>query len=141
VVQSLSSHYLAFYTVILLGLFVVYYFLVERRFSLAFLGKLALVMAVALVLMLPIILPYAQVQGGQQFSRDLFQVERYSNTLASFLAVYQYVGNPIYHKLLAPFADPGPWPWERSSFPGVVVLLLGLLGIVGTLEGWKVGRL
>ena len=33
--QSLSSHYLAFYSAILLGLFVVFYFLVERsRFSL-----------------------------------------------------------------------------------------------------------
>src|SRR5207237_5682167 len=59
--QALSSHYLAFYTVILLGLFVLYYFLVERRFSLAFLGKLAVVMAAALALMLPIVIPYVQL--------------------------------------------------------------------------------
>ncbi len=129
-VQGLSSHYLAFYTVIMLGLFVVYYSIAERRFSLAFVGKLAAVMGAALLLMLPIIVPYLQVQSGQQFGRDLFEVERYSNTLASFLAVYE--GNQIYRQLLAPFADPGPWPWERSSFPGLVVPLLALLGIVGT---------
>jgi hypothetical protein len=79
--------------------------------------------------MLPILVPYVQVQAGQDFARDLFQVERYSNTLASFLAVYQ--ANPLYKMLLAPFADHGPWPWERAAFPGLVVLALAVIAIVG----------
>ncbi len=122
-VQALSSHYLAFFSAILLGLFFVYYGIAERRkVSASMFGKLALVMGASLAVILPVLIPYVSTQAGQNFSRDLFQVERYSNTLASFLAVYE--GNPLYKTLLAPFADPGPWPWERAAFPGITVLIL-----------------
>ncbi len=127
--QALSSHYLAFYSAMLLGLFVVYYWFAQRKlFSLAFFGKLAASMAVSALLVLPIALPYVRGQASQDFRRDLFQVERFSNTLTSFLAVFR--GNPIYQKLLAPFADPGPWAIERSAFPGLAVLVLAGLGVV-----------
>ena len=128
--QSLSSHYLAFYSAILMGLFVGYYALADRgRLSLAFLGKGAAALFVSLLAMLPIMIPYVTVQSGQEFTRGVFETERYSNTLASFLAIYE--GNPLYRALFAPFADPGPWPWERAAFPGLVVLVLALIALVG----------
>lgn len=133
-VQALSSHYLAFYSVILLGLFVLYYLATERRsVTLRFLGKLGAALAVSLLAMLPVIVPYVRVQASYEFTRGLFEVERYSATLPSFLAVYQ--GNPLYRALLAPFADPGPWPWERAAFPGLGLLLLAAVGVIGAWRG------
>jgi hypothetical protein len=134
--QALSSHYLAFFAAILLGLFFVYYALVDRRLvSWPLVGKLAVGLGAALLVMVPIVVPYVSVQAGAEFSRDLFQVERYSNTLASFLSVYE--GHPLYKALLAPFADPGPWPWERAAFPGLAVLVLSVVAVVGA---WRIRR-
>jgi hypothetical protein len=127
--QALSGHYLAFYSAMLLGLFVAYYLIVQRRlFSWAFFGKLAAGMAGSLVVMLPILLPYVELQGEHDFRRNLFEAERFSNTLASFLAVFR--GNPIYHWLLSPFADPGTWSIERSAFPGLAVVILSVMGVI-----------
>jgi hypothetical protein len=145
VVQALSSHYLAFYSVMLLGLFVVFYAIASgqrapegaarkgllsgREWLLPFAGKVALAVGAGVLVLLPVIIPYVQVQSSQEFTRGIFEVERYSNTLASFVSVYQ--GNPIYQQLLAPFADPGPWPWERAAFPGLVAPLLAVVAVVG----------
>jgi hypothetical protein len=127
--QALSGHYLAFYSAMLLGLFVVYYLVVQRDlFSLAFFGKLAVGMTGSLLVMLPILLPYVELQGEHDFSRSLFEAERFSNTLASFLAVFR--GNPLYHWLLSPFADPGTWSIERSAFPGLAVVVLSVFGVI-----------
>ncbi|HKP52864.1 MAG TPA: hypothetical protein VJ183_09445 [Chloroflexia bacterium] len=132
--QALSGHYLAFYTAMALGLLFVFYFLVERKlFSWAVIGKVAAGLGVSLLVMLPILVPYVQLQGAQEFKRSLFEAERFSNTLASFLAVFR--GNPIYQTLLAPFADPGFWAIERSAFPGLAVLVLGVLGCVWAWRG------
>ncbi len=128
--QALSGHYLAFYTAMLIGLFFAYYFLFERRlFSWRVVGQLAAGLGVSAILMLPILVPYVLLQNGQDFSRDLFETERFSNTLTSFLAVYR--GNPILKNLLAPFADPGPWFIERAAFPGLFTLALALVGVFG----------
>lgn len=127
-VQALSGHYLAFYTAMLLGLFFAYYFLFERRlFSWRVIGQLAATMSLAALVMLPIIVPYVTLQSGQDFSRGLFEAERFSNTLSSFLAVYR--ANPILQSLLAPFADPGPWSIERAAFPGLFTLILAAIGV------------
>jgi hypothetical protein len=127
--QALSGHYLAFYTAMLLGLFVVYYALAQRRmFSLSFLLKAGVGLAGSLVFILPIAIPYIRDQGQFEFSRSIFEAERFSNTLASFLAVFK--GSPAYRALLAPFADPGPWAIERAAFPGFLVLGLALTGLV-----------
>jgi hypothetical protein len=132
--QALSGHYLAFYTAMALGLLFVFYFLVERKlFNWAVIGKVVAGLAVALLVMLPILVPYVQLQGAQEFKRSLFEAERFSNTLSSFLAVFR--GNPIYQTVLAPFADPGFWAIERSAFPGLTVLVLGVLGCVWAWRG------
>jgi hypothetical protein len=127
--QALSGHYLAFYTAILLALFFPYYFLTRPgAFSWSIPAKLVVVMFTCVLAMLPIVLPYVQLQRGYNFERSLFEAERFSNTLASFLAVYR--GNPAYQSLLAPFRDPGPWALERAAFPGIAVLALAVAGVV-----------
>ncbi|HMA37003.1 MAG TPA: hypothetical protein VKY74_21285 [Chloroflexia bacterium] len=127
--NALSSHYLAFYAAILLGLFAGYYGLALRQAGVwRRLGQIAIGLGLGGLLVLPIAIPYVLVQGSYHFSRDLFQVERFSNTLVSFLAVYR--ANPVYQALLAPFADHGPWPVEQSAFPGLVAPGLGVLGLI-----------
>ncbi|MDQ3928534.1 MAG: YfhO family protein [Chloroflexota bacterium] len=126
--QALSGHYLAFYTAMLLGLFVLYYALAERRvFSFSFLLKAGAGLAGSLVFILPVAIPYVRDQGQFEFSRSIFEAERFSNTLASFLAVFK--GSPAYRSLLAPFGDPGPWAIERAAFPGFFVLGLAITGL------------
>lgn len=123
VLQALSGHYLAFYSAMLVGLWVLFYFAVERRaFSWGFAGKFAAGLTVALLALLPIALPYVSFQRDFNFERSLFEAERFSNTLMSFLAVFR--GNPLYRELLEPFSDKGFWAIERASFPGLTVLVL-----------------
>ena len=135
--QALAGHYLAYYTVLLILLFFGYYFLFQRgAFSWGLVGKLAVAMGASALVMLPIVVPYVVIQGGQGFSRDLFETERFSNTLASLLAVYR--GNPILQNLLAPFRDPGPWAIDRSAYPGLFTVLLALVGLFGWARRKKV---
>jgi hypothetical protein len=127
--QALSGHYLAFFTALLLGLFFLFYFLAQTElFNWRVVGKVVAVLSVSLLVTLPIVVPYVQLQGAQEFKRSLFEAERFSNTLTSFLAVFR--GNPIYQALLAPFSDPGSWALERSAFPGLAVVALAVLGCV-----------
>ena len=127
--QALSGHYLAFYTALLLALFFAYYLLVQRNlFSRRLLGRLAASFIGAAAVIAPIGVPYALIQGSQGFKRNLFEVERFSNTLSSFLAVFR--GSPRLRELLAPFADNGPWAVERSAYPGLAVVILGAIGTV-----------
>ncbi|MDQ6694675.1 MAG: hypothetical protein M3014_09685 [Chloroflexota bacterium] len=134
--QALSGHYLAFYTAMLLGLFLLYYAFARRDlFSLLFLGKFATGMAASLLFILPVAVPYVLLQGGNGFSRNLFEVERFSNTLSSFLAVFR--GNPLLRAALAPFGDPGPWSIERAAFPGIFTLLLAVVGLLFALRAGR----
>ena len=131
--QALSGHYLAFYTAFLLALFFLYYLLVQRDlYSWPLIGKLAAAFAGAALLILPIGIPYALIQSSYGFRRDLFEVERFSNTLTSFLGIFR--GSPALRQLLAPFADPGPWAVERSAYPGLAVVVLGAIGVFGSLR-------
>ena len=125
--QALSSHYLAFYTLGAVGLFVAFYGVAERRVARAFLGRLAVALGGAGLLCLPLAVGYLVGQDGG-YHRELADIARYTATLPGWLAVY--MGNPLYKALLAPFADPSPWPWERSLFPGLVAPGLALIAAV-----------
>jgi hypothetical protein len=130
-VQALSGHYLAFYSAMMLGNFFVYYWLFERKlYSWRVVGQFAAGMSVAVLVMLPVAVPYVLLQEGFEFKRNLFEVQRFSNTLSSFLAVFR--GNPLLQRLLAPFADPGPWAIERAAFPGLATVLLAGIGVFGS---------
>lgn len=127
--QALSSHYLAFYTLLATGLFVVFYAGVERRLPWAFLGWLAAGGGLATLVVLPVAAGYLLGQEGG-FHRTLADINRYTATLQSYLAAY--AGNPLYKDgLLARFADPGTWPWERSLFPGLVAPALAVVALAG----------
>ncbi len=129
--QALSSHYLAFYTLGAIGLFVVFYGLAERRPTWAFLGRLVPALGGAGILCLPLAVGYLVGQAGG-YHRELADIARYTATLPGWLAVY--MGNPLYKTLLAPFTDPSPWPWERSLFPGLIAPALAL---VAGIAAWR----
>ncbi|HUS14689.1 MAG TPA: hypothetical protein VM536_06680 [Chloroflexia bacterium] len=130
--QVLSSHYLAFYTVGVTVLFLAFYMVAERRVPRPVLGRVLAGVLLAGVVIAPIAAGYLVGQRGG-FHRELWDIKRYTATLESYLAVYN--GNPLYARLLQPFADPSPWPWERSLFPGVVAPALALAG------GWAAWRM
>ncbi len=133
VLQALSGHYLAFYSALLLLLFFAFYAIVERRLlTRRLIGQLAAAGGVAAVLMAPVVVPYVLLQGDYQFTRNLFEVERFSNTLSSFLGVFR--GNPVLRTLLDPFSDKGPWSIERAAFPGFTVVVLSVVAVVGVLR-------
>jgi hypothetical protein len=137
--QALSSHYMAFYTAGATALFALYYMIAERRAPRAFLLRLGGALALAGALVAPIAVGYLLGQGGG-FHRALWDIERYTATFQGLLAVYQ--GSPVYQALLAPFADPGAWPWERSLFPGLVAPALAALGVIAAwrARAWSPGR-
>jgi hypothetical protein len=133
VLQALSGHYLAFYSAMLLALFFLFYVVVERRLlSWRLVRQLAAAGAVAALVMAPVAVPYVLLQGDYQFTRNLFEVERFSNTLSSFLGMFR--GNPLLRGLLEPFADKGPWAIERAAFPGLAVVALSIVAVVGALR-------
>lgn len=137
--QALSGHYLAFYTAMLLGLFVLFYPLVQRgRLAMMVVGKMAVALAASLVLILPVMVPYVLGQGNYDFRRNLFEAERFSNTLTSFLAIFR--GSPVLRDLLSPFKDPEFWAIERSAFPGFTVVLLSGLALWMALRYRHSGR-
>jgi hypothetical protein len=132
-VQALSGHYLAFYSALMLGIFFLYYLIFDRKlFTWRVVGQFATGMGVAVIAILPVAVPFVLLQGDYEFKRNIFEVERFSNTLSSFLAVFR--ANPLLQKLLAPFSDPGPWAIERAAFPGFAALLLAGVGVVGSLR-------
>ncbi|HET9494760.1 MAG TPA: hypothetical protein VFR15_11060 [Chloroflexia bacterium] len=138
VLQALSGHYLAFYSAMLVGLFFVFYGVIERkRVSRRLVGQLVAAGVVAALVMAPVAVPYVLLQGGYEFTRNLFEVERFSNTLSSFLGMFR--GNPLLRALLEPFADKGPWAIERAAFPGITVVVLSIVAVVAVLRGRRRG--
>jgi len=111
-------------------LFVVFYTFAERRISWPFLLRAGTALGLVGLVVAPIAAGYLLGQNGG-YHRELADIERYTATFQGLLAVYS--GNPVYKALLAPFADPSPWPWERSLFPGIVAPALAAVGLAALL--------
>ncbi len=128
-IQTLASIYYAFLSGITVGLYVVWLLAIKRgadlRLRLARLGASA-VLAAALVV--PILLPYWQVQSALGFQRKIEESEPFSASLKLYTEVSPQ--NLLYGNLLAPRPPIliGGYPLD-NLFPGIAAVVLAAVGI------------
>ena len=97
-------------------------------------SRLAIAAAVALLLSLPVLVPYARTQQDEGFGRTLFEAANHSASLQAFTQVPPL--NLLYGRsgLLDP-RPPAPGQRDRRHvehqlFPGLVVLTLAVVGFI-----------
>jgi hypothetical protein len=133
--MALSSIYYAYFLALAVGLYLLWWVLVEARGVRVAWGPLALKLGVWVVavgaVLLPVFLPYLQSNQELGFSRSTYEVRNWEAEWSFYGNVLQ--SNWLYAQVLAPaMASPGG---ERQLFPGIVATLLALAGLV-----WGKGR-
>lgn len=108
-------------------------------------ARLAVAAGIALLLTLPVLVPYARSQQAEGFGRTLFEAANHSASVQSYRQVP--VSNLIWGRsgLLAPSA-PAPGTRDRSGvehqlFPGGVILVLAGIGlaVAWRSDAWPLG--
>jgi len=128
--QILSCWYYAFYLTFLLGLLIIYNFVINgdfRRkvFDRSFQLKVALLLTLLVVTLAPIAAPYIEIANEYGAARSLAEVSSNSGDVADYLFAPPF--NMIYGKIYPPSGR--AW-WEHSLFPGVSVTILGFYGLL-----------
>ncbi|MEO6457092.1 MAG: hypothetical protein ABIO92_02285 [Chloroflexia bacterium] len=154
--QALAAGYYAFYTSILVGLYLLYYLLFgsgavrllldrlrrkprfgdfDWRLVAQQMGLVALAGVVSLAILLPFVLPFLQVKNQYRFKRDLNEVSYWSARPYSLLRTtsYSWLYAPIHETNLI---EPSPRP-EGEMYPGVSALLLAFAGLLWPLKTRK----
>lgn len=149
-VQTLTSFYFAVQIAILAGTLVIAALIAQPRLrGREFLTTIALAASVALILIVPLYLPYLQVRAEQGLERSLSEAEHYKATAVSYVQI-------------APWAEPNPvWGWlgqrpgpnealtqvgqaehadghrhpeiviEDALFPGLLAVIGAVIGVIG----------
>ncbi|MDB5078563.1 MAG: hypothetical protein JWP00_487 [Chloroflexi bacterium] len=129
VLNSLSSFYYFFYLVPALALYLLVFFVYERRWPRpAFIVQLLGVGLLAGLLILPTLLPYAAVVADQGAERTPRDVEQFSANYRFYLGATP--NNLLWGNSLSRLAGTGG---ERALFPGALAYLLGAIGLLGPL--------
>ncbi|MGA7731821.1 MAG: hypothetical protein WCD37_11190 [Chloroflexia bacterium] len=152
--QALVAGYYAYFEAILLGLYLAYHFLFKSglvgtllsrlrrkpdmqpfhgRTILLQLGLLALSGIVALALLMPFVLPFVRAKSAAGFDRSLEEVAYWSAGVKSLLRTtnHSWLYEPVQVGVFGLETSA-----ERELYPGVVALLLALVGI----WGWRMWR-
>ena len=122
-VMAYTSGYLVVFTTIALAVMVII-----RLRSLRGLANFALAAVVAGIAIVPVYLPYRRVAEQQHMVRTLESVAEYSAMLNGYVASYSHLHHWLWNAD-APRASPD------AFFPGIVVLLLGVVAIGFQLRG------
>ncbi len=134
--QALSAQYYAFYLIFVIGGFVGLRLVqegVQRRFPpFAVWARLLTAGALAGLIVAPFFLGYRMVQGDYTVERSIAQNAFYSANLASFFTADGQ--NLLWGTLTAPLREFGRYTFERNMFPGLLALLLALVGLI---VGWR----
>lgn len=134
--QALSAQYYALYLVLVVGGFVAVRLVqlaVRRRFPARGVWlRLFGAGFVAVMLVLPVAVAYRSVQGEFSFDRSLDENVLYSANLASFVTVDER--NRLWGQATAPLREQGRYTPERNAFPGTIILVLAVLGL---LSAWR----
>ena len=129
VLQSLSSIYYFLYPLPLYLLYFVGLYIFEKRWpSPALLLKLLLVGVVAVLIMLPTLLPYWQVSNSQAAERTTLEVDEFAANYRFYLGVPD--NNLLWANTLGRFGGSGG---ERRLFPGALAYLFAFLALLGPL--------
>jgi hypothetical protein len=136
VIQALSAQYYAFYLVFVVGGFVALR-IVQDRLAGRWPGRATWVRIIvagglAALLIAPVALAYRTVQKEYQFERSADENTLYSATLTSFVTAD--ARNRAWGQLTKPLRMQGRYTPERNMFPGLLALLLAL---VGALTCWR----
>ena len=138
--QALSAQYYALYLIFVVGGFVGLRLVqggVRRRFpAWAVWTRLVAAGMLAALLVLPVAVAYRSVQGEFSFERSLDENVLYSSNLASFVTTDER--NRLWGEVTAPLREAGRYSPERNAFPGVIVLVLALVGALATWRRWAV---
>ncbi len=134
--QAVSSIYYAFLASIAVALYIVWFFLThDRQVSLSgasrftlYASRLALSAIIIVILVVPVALPYIQVQRELGFQRTLENSEQFSASLKLYAEVSPQ--NFVYGNWLAPNPPiiAGDYPLD-NLFPGIAAVALALIGI------------
>jgi hypothetical protein len=125
--QALACAYYGIFAGLMVGYAVLFYALRRQVWrDRAFLIATAIAALVACLIVMPFLVPYLELQQGG-FVRSLDDARRYSATWQSYLASPSHLHRPI----LALARQLG-WRMGEVLFPGVLVIVCGLLGIVTT---------
>lgn len=133
VLEGLFSIYYLFFLALLLGVLVGTYLLWNRRRdSLIAAAKVAVACAVALLILLPTLLPYQRVQRELGIERTVEEVIQWQAVPGDYLAVHP--NNWLYGDVLGTRFHRS---LEQDLFPGVILLLLALIGLANRRFGWE----
>jgi hypothetical protein len=125
--QALACAYYGIFAGLMVGYAVVFYALRRRAWrDRSFLIATAIAALVACVMVIPVLLPYLELQEGG-FVRSLDDARRYSATWQSYLASPSHLHRPI----LALARQLG-WRMGEVLFPGVLAIVGGVLGLITT---------
>lgn len=131
--QGLFGLYYFYFMVVLLLVVVSSYLIAHRaRPTLVATAKVGVGCAVAAVLLLPMLLPYEQVSQDLGVERTVAEVEQWSADPSDYLAVNP--DNRLYGPRLAPRYHRD---LERDLFPGLLLLLLGIVGLFNRRIRWE----
>jgi hypothetical protein len=119
--QGLSSVYLGAIAALWVAVAVVLALLAGLRVR--ELGRLAAGLLVAAVLLVPVVRPYLRMRARQGVEFTVADVASYATTLESYAAG----GTRLYGPLTQKHLDPGVV--QDTLFPGLTVLVLGLIGL------------
>ena len=131
--QSLASIYYAFLSGIAVAVYVIWFFVTNRSLRFTFyvsrLTRLAFSAIIIAILVIPILLPYLQVQRELGFQRSVADNEQFSAMLKLYAEVSSQ--NVIYGNLLAPRPPimAGGYPLD-NLFPGIIAIVLAIFAIV-----------
>ena len=133
VVQGLFGVYYLMFLVPLLGFVVGTYLLWHpTRASLIATAKIAAACALAMLVLLPTLLPYLAVNTELGIQRTMGEVVKWSAQASDYLAVHPY--NRLYGGLLS---ERYHRHLEQDLFPGVLLVALALIGLAYRRLGWE----
>ena len=149
VLQALVAGYLAYFEGMLIGLFTIFYFLVERHWlaygwskirrrprknenqQLSMWPLLCVAGAglVSALIVLPFIWPFIEAQRLYHFNRSLTEVNYWSAAPTSFLRTtpQSWLYQPVQRGWFGLKTSP-----ERALYPGLITLVLALIGIASS---------
>lgn len=136
--QTLSAPYLAYYAALLAGFYLLFAFtqidMRKAALSPAFIGHLSAAIGLSLVITLPFLFSYYQVNTTHNFKRPLNEIYSLSANFESLLAAP--LSAPWLRDLTRHFQGHSGIDYERSLFPGLIALSL-LAVSIPLLRKWR----
>jgi hypothetical protein len=127
--QALSSYYYAMFFSIAIGLYVLHALLFSRpKLDRTVMYRFLIVSIACGAIIAPTTIPYYAAQRLYGFNRSLDEVIDLSASLQDYLVAPP--SNVLFGRVTLPFTNHSTWPGEHDLFPGVLVPLLALFGLL-----------